>query len=190
MGCVLNRVIMNLFEARFRKLFNERPMISEADEEVDNGTGKNVESEKNEKSGSLESVLSGDTSQDTDNEDVNALADGLDAGLGLNGSDASEAAEMANMLKSKLEQRIKASNDQIKEWATKIDQFAAFINDSTDENSIRYFFQKAAPGSVLYAVKEKANSEMTKVAKHCALLAEELKALVGSVDVNSMLGNK
>lgn len=154
---------MKLFENSFRKLF-------EADDS------------------SLESALSGDLSDDLEDTEANQLANGLEEDL--SGGDTSDVAEMTERLKGELDEKIKKGNEKIAEWASDIEKFAAFVNDASNEKSMRHIIDNAGVGSVLYAVKQNAGNDMTKVATQCAVLAQKLKSLVGTVTVDTLLSKK
>ena len=82
----------------------------------------------------------------------------------------------------------KEGNNQIATWASALEEFAAFINDASNEESIKHIIDNAAAGSALAAVKKTAASQMTKVATDCVVLAQTLKSLIGSVSVEDVLG--
>lgn len=134
---------------------------------------------------SLEDALSQDLNEvESEDKENNALSEELDDSLDSNDI-ASEADEL---LKGKIEKKIKQGNDQIATWADSLEDFANFINDATNKNSIRHIVDNSGSGSALAAVKAKAGKQMTRVATDCAVLAQTLKSLIGSVSVNDVIG--
>lgn len=136
---------------------------------------------------SLENALSSDLDDAKPTEKENgALSDELDNSL-----DSTDiASEADELLKGKIEKKIKEGNDQIAAWADSLEDFANFINDATDENSIRHIVDNAGSGSALAAVKAKAGKQMTRVATDCAVLAQTLKSLIGSVSINDVISGQ
>lgn len=154
--------IMNLFERKFRKLFKES----------DSG---------------LEEALTSTMDDDTVEGDNADLQQEMNDSIESSKEHENEVKEADKLLKGKIEKRIKEGNDKIAEWAAAIEEFATFINDASNEQSIRHIVDNAGNGSALASVKQSANKQMTKVATDCVVLAQTLKSLVGSVSVNDIL---
>lgn len=120
--------------------------------------------------------------------DTENLANELDAESGVQEEDMATAQEANDLLKGKIETKIKEGNDQIAVWAEALEEFATFINDPTNEESIKHIIDNAGTGTALASVKSVAGKQMTKVATDCAVLAQTLRSLIGSVSVDDVLG--
>lgn len=123
-----------------------------------------------------------------DDTDSSQLADEIESDLEDSAQDSAKIEDANMMLKGKIEKEIKEGNNQIATWASALEEFAAFINDASNEESIKHIIDNAAAGSALAAVKKTAASQMTKVATDCVVLAQTLKSLIGSVSVEDVLG--
>lgn len=134
---------------------------------------------------SLEQALSADLDETpSKDKEVSELDGQMEGEL----SSAQAEDEANEMLKGKIEKNIKKGNDQIASWATALEEFAAFINDATNEESIKHIIDNAGTGSALASVKKQAGKQMTRVATDCVVLAQILKSLIGSVSVTDVLG--
>lgn len=123
-----------------------------------------------------------------DDTDSSQLADEIESDLDSGAQDSAKIEDANMMLKGKIEKEIKEGNNQIAAWASALEEFATFINDASNEESIKHIIDNAAAGSTLAAVKKTAASQMTKVATDCVVLAQTLKSLIGSVSVEDVLG--
>lgn len=123
-----------------------------------------------------------------DDTESSQLADEIESDLEDSAQDSAKIEDANMMLKGKIEKEIKEGNNQIATWASALEEFAAFINDAANEESIKHIIDNAAAGSALAAVKKTAASQMTKVATDCVVLAQTLKSLIGSVSVEDVLG--
>lgn len=123
-----------------------------------------------------------------DDTESSQLADEIESDLEDSAQDSAKIEDANMMLKGKIEKEIKEGNNQIATWASALEEFAAFINDAANEESIKHIIDNAAAGSALAAVKKTAASQMTKVATDCVVLAQTLKSLIGSVSVDDVLG--
>lgn len=123
-----------------------------------------------------------------DDTESSQLADEIESDLEDSAQDSAKIEDANMMLKGKIEKEIKEGNNQIATWASALEEFAAFINDASNEESIKHIIDNAAAGSALAAVKKTAASQMTKVATDCVVLAQTLKSLIGSVSVEDVLG--
>lgn len=123
-----------------------------------------------------------------DDTESSQLADEIESDLEDSAQDSAKIEDANMMLKGKIEKEIKEGNNQIATWASALEEFAAFINDASNEESIKHIIDNAAAGSALAAVKKTAAAQMTKVATDCVVLAQTLKSLIGSVSVEDVLG--
>lgn len=123
-----------------------------------------------------------------DDTESSQLADEIESDLEDSAQDSAKIEDANMMLKGKIEKEIKEGNNQIATWASALEEFATFINDASNEESIKHIIDNAAAGSALAAVKKTAASQMTKVATDCVVLAQTLKSLIGSVSVEDVLG--
>lgn len=136
---------------------------------------------------SLERALSGDLDNvETNDKDASELEKSLEDEQDST-EDTDEAGEV---LRGKIEKKIKEGNDKIAKWAEALEDFAAFINDPKEPESIRHIIDNADSSSALAAVRAEAGSQMTKVATDCVVLAQTLKSLIGSVTVKDVIGNE
>ena len=70
------------------------------------------------------------------------------------------------------------TNDIIIEWIKKLDDFASFVNDPTNESSIKSILDSALPGSVLEKAGKAEYRQLTKVAQAISGLSQSLRAYV------------
>lgn len=120
--------------------------------------------------------------------DTEGLANDAEADIADIENDASAAEDANTLLKGKIEDKIKEGNDQIAAWVEALEEFATFINDPTNEDSIKHIIDNAGSGSALSSVKSTAGAQMIKVATDCVVLAQTLRGLIGSVTVDDVLG--
>ena len=81
------------------------------------------------------------------------------------------------------------TNEIIIEWIEKLDEFSGFINDPTNDSSIRSIIDTAVPGSVFEKIKNTEKNQLTKAAQAISTLSESLRSYViggqAKEDVNS-----
>ena len=70
------------------------------------------------------------------------------------------------------------TNDIIIEWIEKLDDFASFVNDPTNDSSIKSILDSALPGSVLEKAGKAEYRQLTKVAQAISGLSQSLRAYV------------
>ena len=70
------------------------------------------------------------------------------------------------------------TNEIIVQWIEKLDEFAKFINDPTNDSSIRSIIDTAVPGSVFEKIKNTEKNQLTKAAQAIVTLSESLRSYV------------
>lgn len=70
------------------------------------------------------------------------------------------------------------TNEIIVQWIEKLDEFSKFINDPTNDSSIRSIIDTAVPGSVFEKIKNTEKNQLTKAAQAIATLSESLRSYV------------
>lgn len=70
------------------------------------------------------------------------------------------------------------TNEIIVRWIEKLDEFSKFINDPTNDSSIRSIIDTAVPGSVFEKIKNTEKNQLTKAAQAIATLSESLRSYV------------
>ena len=91
------------------------------------------------------------------------------------------------MLKDKIQARIEAANQEIVEFAEKVESFLTILNDPENPSSIKYAMDNATENSPLAKVKKTCGTRIGRIAGEIAALGQELRALIGSTSVDDML---
>lgn len=84
-------------------------------------------------------------------------------------------------LQAHLQKRAMENNELLSQWANTIDDFTAFVNDPSREDSIKNIIERAMPGSVLEKIKKAEARRLTRVATEAASLSQALKSYIGGV---------
>lgn len=91
---------------------------------------------------------------------------------------AKENKEQEVKLQKYIDKHNAQTNDIIIQWIEKLDSFASFVNDPTNESSIKSILDSALPGSVLEKAGKAEYRQLTKVAQAIAGLSQSLRAYV------------
>ena len=91
------------------------------------------------------------------------------------------------MLKNKIQARIESANENIIEFAEKVEQFLTVLNDPENPNSIKFAMDNATENSPLAKVKKTCGTRIGRIAGEIAALGQELRSIVGSTSVDDML---
>ena len=67
---------------------------------------------------------------------------------------------------------------KIKEWSGKLDQFAEFLNDPSDDSLHRLISDNDKPGSLLRGITRKASDSITRIAGEIEKLKEVLNGFI------------
>lgn len=91
---------------------------------------------------------------------------------------AKENKEQEIKLQKYIDKHNAQTNNIIIDWIEKLDEFAKFVNDPTDESSIKSILDSAIPGSVLEKMGKSEYRQLTKVAQAISNLTQSLRAYV------------
>ena len=91
------------------------------------------------------------------------------------------------MLKDKIQARIEAANQEIVNFAEKVESFLSILNDPENTESIKYAMDNATENSPFAKVKKSCGTRIGRIAGEIAALGQELRALIGSTSVDDML---
>ena len=91
------------------------------------------------------------------------------------------------ILKDKIQARIEAANQEIVEFAEKVESFLTILNDPENPSSIKYAMDNATENSPLAKVKKTCGTRIGRISGEIAALGQELRALIGSTSVDDML---
>lgn len=91
------------------------------------------------------------------------------------------------MLKDKIQARIESANEEIIEFAEKVESFLSILNDPENPKSIKYAMDNATENSPLAKVKKTCATRIGRIAGDIAALGQELRSLIGSTSVDDML---
>ena len=91
---------------------------------------------------------------------------------------AKENKEQEVKLQKYIDKHNAQTNDIIIQWIKKLDDFASFVNDPTNESSIKSILDSALPGSVLEKAGKAEYRQLTKVAQAISGLSQSLRAYV------------
>ena len=91
---------------------------------------------------------------------------------------AKENKEQEVKLQRYIDKHNAQTNNIIIEWIKKLDDFASFVNDPTNESSIKSILDSALPGSVLEKAGKAEYRQLTKVAQALSGLSQSLRAYV------------
>lgn len=119
----------------------------------------------------------------------------LEAGLAEGNPEVADAQQQTmeeirnedQMLKDKIQARIESANQQIVDYAEKVESFLTFLNDPNDPESMKYAMDNATENSPLAKVKKSCGSRIGRIAADIAGLGQELRSLIGSTSVDDML---
>ena len=103
---------------------------------------------------------------------------GISDALGDLETKAKENKEQEVKLQKYIDKHNAQTNDIIIEWIKKLDDFASFVNDPTNESSIKSILDSALPGSVLEKAGKAEYRQLTKVAQALSGLSQSLRAYV------------
>lgn len=82
----------------------------------------------------------------------------------------------------KLQKLINRHNEETNEivmgWVAEVESFVSFLNDPTNETSIKSIIDGAVSGSVLETIKTKESGTLTRVAQAASSLAQSLRSYV------------
>lgn len=91
------------------------------------------------------------------------------------------------MLKDKIQARIEVANQEIIEFAEKVESFLSVLNDPENPSSIKYAMDNSTENSPFSKVKKTCGTRIGRIAGEIAALGQELRALIGSTSVDDML---
>ena len=91
------------------------------------------------------------------------------------------------MLKDKIQARIEVANQEIIEFAEKVESFLSILNDPENPSSIKYAMDNSTENSPFSKVKKTCGTRIGRIAGEIAALGQELRALIGSTSVDDML---
>ena len=91
------------------------------------------------------------------------------------------------MLKDKIQARIEAANQEIVNFAERVESFLSILNDPENTESIKYAMDNATENSPFAKVKKTCGTRIGRIAGEIAALGQELRALIGSTSVDDML---
>ena len=119
----------------------------------------------------------------------------LEAGLSEGNPEVADAQQQTiediknedQILKDKIQARIESANQQIVDYAEKVESFLTFLNDPNDPESMKYAMDNATENSPLAKVKKSCGSRIGRIAADIAGLGQELRSLIGSTSVDDML---
>lgn len=97
---------------------------------------------------------------------------------------AKENKEQEIKLQKYIDKHNAQTNNIIIDWIDKLDEFAKFVNDPTDESSIKSILDSAIPGSVLEKMGKSEYRQLTKVAQAISNLTQSLRAYVVGMKSN------
>ena len=171
---MIKRKRNNLFESRLMKSIRKRAMMLEADD---------MDRLADDLTTTLEAKNDPDVDSDLENglsEDHNALAEEQYQTI-------EEIKKEDEVLKSKITKRIEHANDQIIEYAEKVEDFINFLNNPDDPLSIKYAMDNSTENSPLGKAKTTCNKRLGRIAADLAGLSQQLRSVVGSTTVDDML---
>ena len=91
------------------------------------------------------------------------------------------------MLKDKIQARIEVANQEIINFAEKVESFLSILNDPENPESIKYAMDNSTENSPFAKVKKTCGTRIGRIAGEIAALGQELRALIGSTSVDDML---
>ena len=91
------------------------------------------------------------------------------------------------MLKDKIQARIEVANQEIINFAEKVESFLSILNDPENPESIKYAMDNSTENSPFAKVKKSCGTRIGRIAGEIAALGQELRALIGSTSVDDML---
>lgn len=97
--------------------------------------------------------------------------------------DASDAVE----IQDKIAQKIEQDNDILSGWVDKLETFLRFVNDPSENGSIRSVIDGSIEGSVFQKIKTSENRRITRVATEVAGFCEAIKSYIGSSDAGDII---
>ena len=112
--------------------------------------------------------------------DTDDLGDsqGISDALGDIESKAAENKAQEVKLQKYIDKHNAQTNEIIIEWIQKLDDFASFVNDPTNDSSIKSILDSALAGSVLEKAGKAEYRQLTKVAQAISGLSQSLRAYV------------
>lgn len=136
-----------------------------------------------------------ETEMDSPTEPISTEDAELEEGLSEDNPEVAQAQEQTmeeiknedQILKDKIQARIEAANQEIVEFAEKVESFLTILNDPENPSSIKYAMDNATENSPLAKVKKTCGTRIGRIAGEIAALGQELRALIGSTSVDDML---
>lgn len=136
-----------------------------------------------------------ETEMDSPTEPISTEDAELEAGLSEDNPEVAQTQEQTmeeiknedQILKDKIQARIEAANQEIVEFAEKVESFLTILNDPENPSSIKYAMDNATENSPLAKVKKTCGTRIGRIAGEIAALGQELRALIGSTSVDDML---
>lgn len=100
-----------------------------------------------------------------------------------------EAKNSFAQMKDQIEQSIEQSNAMLNDWADKVHDFLNFVNDPSNENSIKYALDNSVPGSPIEAIKSQIGGSIKRIASTLASLEQQIRSEIGGISVNDVMKN-
>lgn len=166
----------SLFESKFvTSLRNRAAMLVENDMDA---LADDLESE-------METPTAPISQEEADLED--GLSEGNDEIASSQTQSMEEIKNEDQMLKDKIQARIEFANQEIIEFAEKVESFLSILNDPENPESIKYAMDNSTENSPFAKVKKTCGTRIGRIAGEIAALGQELRALIGSTSVDDML---
>lgn len=167
----------NLFESKFLTSLRNRNAFLIKENEIDQ-LADDLETE-------LQSPNSPLTEEEADLED--SLRQGNEEVETTQHQTMEDIKNEDKILKDKIQQRIESANQQIIDYAEKVESFLTFLNDPNSVDSMKYAMDNATENSPLGKVKKTCGTRIGRIAADIAGLGQELRSLIGSTSVDDML---